>query len=227
MNEENLKTGVPPEEEAHKLGRREAIKVGAAVAGGLALGMGAYIKPGMFSVGVQETYAATIETPPGGGGAGCTLGFWFDSPYGLDLWDNDYPEWYEIQHPEQMPPQYLVHGGLGKPFSQGDSFNGYFAPWPAFSASGPHGLRSMLSMNPNAYPGQTPAENAAVQLVTAVLNASWFGTPPYPKTVQQLKDAWAAIVNSSMTTAEKDAAFTALGVELDGYNNAVCHGTSS
>ncbi|MHB1414177.1 MAG: hypothetical protein ACYC1C_02900 [Chloroflexota bacterium] len=53
-----VQDGKPRKRRAAKVGRRQAIKSGVAVAGGIALGT-TYVKPNVVSVGVQEAYAIT------------------------------------------------------------------------------------------------------------------------------------------------------------------------
>ncbi len=66
-NAEGPKPAVPPSDQSGKkgrrVGRRTVIKAGVATAAGLALGT-TYVKPGVVSVGVQESYAASTVTPP-------------------------------------------------------------------------------------------------------------------------------------------------------------------
>jgi len=54
-----------PGRKGTRVGRRTVIKMGAATAAGLTLGT-TYLKPGMVSVGVQDTYAVSQVDPPCG-----------------------------------------------------------------------------------------------------------------------------------------------------------------
>lgn len=211
MNEENLKEGIAetsePEEEGHTLGRREVIKVGAAVAGGLALGMGTYVKPGMVSVGVGESYAYTT------GGSGnpyhCTIGYWFNSPFGSSLWDGGGEEWYDsLALPSgTLPVEYEGMGpAWGQPFSALTRFNDFFFSYSPFSD---HKMGDFAAK----FDGATPqSQNAAHQAIAAVLNASWFGWTS-PKSIADIKQMW-----EDAAKANTDAAFAALTTALTALN---------
>lgn len=85
-----------------KISRRTFMKTSAAGGGALALSM--YVAPSMTSMGVPRAYASGTPTPGGGGGEGCTPGYWknhtgnwvgfstgddFDTVFGVDLFNPD------------------------------------------------------------------------------------------------------------------------------------------
>lgn len=218
MNEENLEQGIKEtKEEVSKLGRREAIKVGAAVAGGLALGLGTYVKPGVVSVGVQESYAAT-------GGAGCTPGFWGGSPTnrdtpGYNMWNEPSdPDWSDPPGGLEWPYSGLPAGP--QPFYASQPFDTYFPGVAAFSS---FRLDDFVPQPPPP-PGATRAEMAGRACVAGSLNAAWFGTN-FPYTVGQIATMWANAVAASTSGGVVDqnsTAFDDLANLLGGYNEGIC-----
>ena len=196
MNEDKLEIKQEAED-ASKLGRRDAIKVGAAVAGGLALGLGTYVKPGIVSVGVEESYAVTGGG--GGGGGACSPGFWADSPYGQNLW---------ASNPVSTKSTWIDVKGVEPPFKTGTPFNSYFTlpssltGYFTITTETPNRVATMLEViqSQSSLANSQPSVKAAKAVIAAILNASWFGTF-LGSTAVQIKALWESAVSASPTVS--------------------------
>ncbi len=173
-------SGGPAGRKDRRVGRRSVIKAGVATAAGLALA-GSYVKPGVVSAGVQESYTPSGDVPPPSpppvSAQGCSPGFWGRSPGGRGLWDvSSDPNWNAVTHGDQYNP--YTHDTL---------FNSYFTPVAGLSG---------LTMIDLVGSGGTSnrARQAARDLVAAYLNACIGLNYAYSKS--GLMTMWNAAVSS-------------------------------
>lgn len=129
-------------------------------------------------------------------GEGCTPGFWQGGD-GEKLWNvNNDPHW-------------TAAGGDGtNPFIHTTLFNDFFTSHDDLA-----GLTMFQLVKTGG--GSNWARKTARDVVAAYLNAS-FGMD-YPLEADEISDAWKEAVDT-----DTDAAFTALHLELDEYNNYGC-----
>lgn len=214
-------------------GRRGFMKGAGALAAGAAGAL--YVKPELRPLGVAKAYAASSSpspTPPWPGG-GLTPGFWLNqgSGVGVGYWD------------QTSDPQWSGNGAAGgQPFSTTTLFSSAF--FAAYSLS----FTAVTKVNGNqAYTGDAsvpssstmydmlnvgnsqqadPVGAAARQAIASVLNAAFYGSPPYAFTVDQVVQLWNNLAsNANSTTQSKSASadytndYKKLADYLSGYNN--------
>lgn len=159
--------------------RRDAVKVGAAIAVGVAAA--GYVKPSLRSLGVPVALAVSgALPPPGSETAACTPGYWGNSPKGLNRWDdaND-PEW---------------GGVLGQPYTTQTVFGSYFARVQAGLPSSSLMDQVMVYFASNGATSDW-VEKAGRDVVAGTLNAFYFGSA-FTYTASQIQSAWTGAVNT-------------------------------
>lgn len=214
-------------------GRRGFIKGAGALAAGAAGAL--YVKPELQPLGVAKAFAAsssTTQTPPWPGG-GLTPGFWLNqgSGVGVSYWN------------QTSDPQWSGNGAAaGQPFATTTLFNAaFFAPYTlnfkavttvngnqsyTGDASVPSSSTMYDMLNVGNSQQADPVGMAARQAITSVLNAAFYGSPPYAFTVAQVVTLWNNLAgNANSTTQSKSASanytndYKKLADYLSGYNN--------